>query len=250
MKIRWSYGVTTVPSRRTDLFPATLASLKAAGFGSPRLYVDGEQDSKRWADEFGLDVTARHPAALTYGNWVMTLWDLWIREPNCDRYAIFQDDFETYPNLREYLDSCPFPARGYWNLYTFPFNQEAAPKTPDGGTVDGWYEARDMPHGPTYDCGKAQYGKGAVALVFDHAGVQALLGSSYTVIRPMDVMKGHKAVDGHVVTAMNAAGYREYVHSPSLVQHTGMVSSMGNRPHRKAESFRGTGYDARELIKT
>jgi hypothetical protein len=38
------------------------------------------------------------------------------------------------------------------------------------------------------------------------------------------------------------------VHHPSLVQHTGDVSAMGNRPHQKASSFPGEEYDALTLL--
>ena len=37
---RWAYGVTTVPSRRDNLLPITLGSLRKAGFDKPRLARD------------------------------------------------------------------------------------------------------------------------------------------------------------------------------------------------------------------
>lgn len=56
---RWSYGVTTVTERRDTLLPQTLASLKAAGWDNPRLFVDGVNGG---FDHFGLPVTYRDPA--------------------------------------------------------------------------------------------------------------------------------------------------------------------------------------------
>jgi hypothetical protein len=66
----------------------------------------------------------------------------------------------------------------------------------------------------------------------------------------MDRTNPWKKIDGAVVTAMNKAGWREMVHNPSLLQHTGRISSMGNMPHKEAESWRGEEWDARELLGT
>ena len=228
-KMKWAYGITTVPQRIDDLLPRTLESLSSAGFDNPRLFVDGEKNPTKY-DQCGLEVTTRYPTVRTYGNWILTLWELYIRQPNAERYAIFQDDFVTYKNLRCYLEECPFPEHGYWNLYTFPDNQELAPE----GTT-GWYESN-------------QWGRGAVALIFNKAGVKLLLGHQHMIDRPEDAHRGWKAVDGGVLTAMKKSDWKEYVHNPSLVQHTGTLSSMRNSPHKEAISFRGEEFNALELL--
>lgn len=234
-KLEWSYGLTTVPCRRKDLLPRTLTSLRKAGFDKPRLFVDGCNDALSWSREFELEVTCRFPTIRTFGNWILSLWELYIRQPNADRYAMFQDDFVTYRNLRQYLESVPYPSDGYCNLYTFPQNQKLAPKTRHGGTVDGWYPSNQM-------------GRGAVALVFDGYSVKNLLAAAHIIDRPQDIHRGWKAIDGGIVTAFRKMGRVEYVHSPSLVQHTGLHSSMGNKPHLQAESFRGEDYNVLELL--
>lgn len=243
----WSYGVTTVPSRRHSLLPATLASLKQAGFDSPRLFVDGTKDVCGWSEEFGLEVTPRFPAVRTAGNWTLSLWELYLRQPDAERYAVFQDDFVTYKNLRSYLEKW-YPGegndalKGYLNLYTFPSNQGICPtqRKPghpgEGKPRIGWYKSN-------------QFGRGAVALVFSREAVAVLLSAKHFVRRVMDAHRGWRAVDGGVVTAMGQEGWLEYVHNPSLVQHTGIESSMGNNPHLLSTSFRGEGYDALELLK-
>lgn len=237
-KMAWAYGVTTVPERFRELLPRTLASLRLAGFDRPRLFVDGGREgSQDWA-RFGLDLTFRWPRIRTHGNWFLSLHELFIRNPNADRYAIFQDDMVTYRNLRAYLEACEYPSRGYWNLYTFPENQRLAPGVGRTGRQQtGWYRSN----------GK---GKGAVGLVFDRDSVLALLASDHMVGRPMSANRGHRAVDGGIVDSMRKAGRMEYVHNPSLVQHTGDRSSMGNGKHPKAISFNGEGFDAMELLPT
>lgn len=234
--MRWAYGVTTVPRRR-DLFERTLGSLRDAGFEQPRLFLDGgtHREAQEYEDRYQLPVTARNPALKVFGNWVLTLAELYIRNPQAHRFVVFQDDFVTYRNLRDYLTRVRMPDKGYWNLYTFPQNQAHAPK----GKV-GFYRT---PH---------QDGRGAVALVFTLAGVQALLGSHAHIIeRPTDVNKGTRNVDGAIVSALRKQGWVEYCHNPSLVQHMGVISTM-MRSHdgqERATSFRGEDFDAMDLFK-
>lgn len=242
--IRWAYGVTTVPGRIEDLLPRTLESLKAAGFDRPRLFVDGAPSPRPYEERFpGLAVTVRNPRLRTYGNWIISLAELYVRDPNFDRYALFQDDFVTCRNLREYLERRPFPEDGYGNLYTFMENEQVI-----DGRPPGWVESQPIRSGRDYHGKRQQGGRGAVALVFTRKGVLDLLTHQHVVHRPQDVASGWKRVDGAVVEAMNRAGYREYVHNPSLVQHTGRVSSMGNIQRPPAKSFRGEEFDCLTLL--
>lgn len=244
--LRWTYGITTIPSRRCNLFLRTLESLRVAGFDRPRLFVDGCDDPKSWAGEFGLEVTARHPAVRTAGNWLLSMAELYFRDPSADRFALFQDDFVCVRNLREYLDRCKYPERGYWNLYTsHPRNEKL--RTEHGGT--GWLKSDQM-------------GQGALALVFSREAVMTLLSArhpngqgglvpySHLVERAQNPHRGWRAIDGGVVEALGrAAGWSEWVHSPSLVQHTGLRSSMGNdNANFQAESFPGESQDALDFL--
>ena len=222
----WAYGVTTSPTREKTLLPQTLASLAAAGFDQPRLFVDGPPGTHA---DLGLPVVYRYEQIRTYGNFYLALLELMIRDPLVGRYAIFQDDLITYKNLREYLDTVPDPPRGYWNLYTFPHNLRRC-----NGHI-GWSHSDQM-------------GKGAVALIFPRDAAKTLVMQHHMISKPEDPKKGWKNLDGCIITAMKAMGYKEYVHNPSLVQHTGTESSIGNMHHLKADSFRGEEFDARELI--
>jgi hypothetical protein len=219
--------VTTVPVRRDDLLPRTLASLAGAGFDRPRLFVDGPPGSH---DNLGLDVTYRNPPVRAFGNFYLGLLELAIREPRADRYAIFQDDLVICANARQYLEACENPPRGYWNLYTFPHNLRRC------NGHEGWSHSDQM-------------GKGAVALTFSREAAKTLLCQWHMVVKPEDPKRGHKNLDGCIITAMKAVGFKEYIHNPSLVQHTGDKSSIGNSMHLKADSFRGEEFDALELVK-
>lgn len=232
-RLKWAYGVTTVPMRRHDLLPRTLKSLAAGGFDQPRLFVDDctNTEAAEYERQFGLEVTARYPCIRTFGNWVLTLAELYIRNPWADRYFVAQDDFVTYRNLRAYLERCAYPEQGYWNLYTFPSNQVLAPA--DG--LPGWYRSN-------------QNGRGAVALVFSRPAVMLLLAHAHMIERPQDAHRGHRSVDGGIVEAFRKVGWEEWVHNPSLVQHTGLVSAMRNKPHQLSPSFRDEEFDALSLI--
>lgn len=228
--MNWAYGVTTVPERKNDLLPHTLESLRMAGFDKPRLFVDGIKEAGDYA-RIGLEVTTRHPQIRTFANWCLALGELYLREPTADRYAIFQDDFVTYRNLRQYLEKVPYPDKGYINLYTMPRNQALCPVNHTGFYLSN------------------QLGKGAVGLVFSNEAVLTLLGQYHMLQKPKDSKRGWKSLDGAIVTAMKLAGWKEYVHSPSLLQHTGITSSMKNRQQPLAESFKGEDFDALELLK-
>ena len=245
--MRWAYGVTTVPKRRCDLLPKTLASLCAAGFDSPRLFIDGARNGIEW-EKFNLAITLRWPTIRTYGNWILGLAELYIREPEADRYAMFQDDFVTYRNLRSYLEKSPYPDKGYLNLYTFPSNQLLAPAGERERARGNWFQSRNLDSGRDYHGQRQQTGRGAVALVFNRMAVQSLITHQHMVDRPMDVTWGWRKVDGGIVEAMNKAGFREYVHDPSLTQHVGRISTMGSRPHKEAITFRGEDFDATEML--
>lgn len=230
--IKWSYGITTVPQRIDDLFPRTVESLAKAGFDKPQLFVDNCKHPEHY-EKFSLHMTTRYPRVKTAAHWSLTLLELYMRDPSADRYAIFQDDFVTYENLRGYLEKLPYEEKTYWNLYTFPSNQ----KLNTSDTI-GWYDSN-------------QKGKGAVAIVFDRATAIALSSSQEFVERHQDPHRGHKAIDGGIVTCLRKLGWRELVHNPSLVYHTGEHgSSMGNRKQEQTLSFKGENFNALDLLKS
>lgn len=222
----WAYGVTTVPERRRDLLPSTLESLRAAGFDSPRLFVDGPPDG---FEQFGLAVTARHERVRTFANWILTITELYQRNPTADRFAVFQDDLLACRNLRQYLDTCEYPKDGYWNLFTFPSNQSRV----ETESV-GWFKSN-------------QKGLGAVGLVFSREAVETLLSSKHMILYPQNREKGWKLVDMAIAKAMNDSGWSEYCHNPSLIEHVGTKSSMGSPRLPQSQTFLGVDFDANEL---
>lgn len=215
--MKWSYGVTSCKNRMDNLLIQTLNSLAAGGFDDPVVFIDGV--------DCGKTGVIHRPVKLgPFGNWILGIWELYIRQPLADRYAMFQDDMVCYQNLRQYLETCEYPKCGYWNLYTWPVNVK-----------------ENMPGFSLSD----QMGRGAVALVFDNATLRHLLKQEYLIEHRQNAHTGHKGIDKAVMESMKRSGYVEYIHNPSLVQHVGEFSSSGNKLNcLESPVFLGENFDA------
>lgn len=240
-RVTWAYGVTTVVRRLTDLLPPTLTSLARAGFDNPRIFVDGAYEHQVPEALSKVGVTCRHPALGAYGNWILGLGELFIREPSARLYAMFQDDVLACTGLREYLTRCAPPERSYWNLYTTAENYVLVTRDKSG---------RPYPEPPTGWMHSNQRGRGALGLVFTKEGLMDLFKSQHILGRPAHARNHDRNIDGAVITAMQEAGYTELVHVPSLLQHTGGKDSTIGHVYRLPTSpcFLGEGWDARTLL--
>ncbi|GIW60107.1 MAG: hypothetical protein KatS3mg087_1173 [Patescibacteria group bacterium] len=197
--LSWAYGVICHPDRRNTHLPRTLRSLATAGFDNPVLFVDGfcEIPTK-------LQCSFRHKHVGLFANFSLALAELFVSYPNCDRYALFQDDIICVKGLRAYLNETTKHSMAYWNLYTWPCNVREEP---------GWALSDQM-------------GRGALGLVFDREGLLALIGSGNFWRHRLNTHTGWKSDDKAVIETLRAIGYKEYVHNPSLLQHTGVEKSL------------------------
>lgn len=229
----WSYGVTTTPQRFDELLPQTLKSLANAGFGAPRIFIDGAPAGRHYPVYLeGYDTVVREPRVRAYCNWMLALWELYARQPKADFYALFQDDLLACKNLRQYLESCEYPAGWYWNLYLTPGERKEL-----GSDRIGWHLS-------------TQWGRGAVGLVFNRETTVDILSHRDLVERPQNELKGWKNIDGAVINALKKIGYVECVHHPSLLFHTGAITTIeDNRPHPDTDSFPGEDFDALLYLK-
>jgi hypothetical protein len=219
-ELRWAVGVTTCTERLGTYLPITLNSLKNAGFTTVRLFLDSTYGNEILPNP---DIAIRHPPLGPFSNWYLSLLELFLRNPkSIDRYAIFQDDILCSRNLRQYLNT-EMPGRKSWlNLMTFMDNEATIQKKPIG-----WYEAPYVENSngqPT----NVQTGRSACGLVFTREAVMTLLTSHHLVMKPINISHPNDKIDGIVVTALNEAGFKEYIHNPSLITHIGIDSSMGN----------------------
>lgn len=233
--IQCVYGITTVPKRFHDTFRTTLTSLANGGFDKPHLFVDGcDPGFYRNYAQLGLLFTTRDKALGIVGNWVLSMYELYQRNPQADLFLLFQDDCICVKNLRSYIEKTTIPNKGYCNLYTMQANEPIIQ-----GKPFGWHEASLCNPGQTW-----QTGRGAVGLLFTLEGLLVLLKQESLILKPQSATTPTRCIDGGIVNAMNIAGWREYVHNPSLIQHIGKCSTIGSRPHPTALSFPGENIEA------
>lgn len=200
-------GITSTYQRMENLLAETRASIERAGFVYYEIFIDDR--------------------LTPFGNWIVGLWRLRILHPRATRYLMLQDDLLACGGLRKYLERMKLPFRGYLNLYTAEENE------PTETRQRTWHKAK-------------HHGVGAVALMFDSVAVTKLL-SSKRVATWNQSSGGRKGIDYVVSTAMKDVGYVEYVHSPSLVQHVGDHSTLGEERIRRAISFPGEDFDCSKL---
>ncbi len=210
--MKWAYGVTTVPERIGTLLPQTLASLAAAGFDRPVLFVDGQITG------YDDHEVVCHPRVGQMRNWMHAIFYLFTTK-DADRYAIFEDDVQACRQLRAYLER--FPAgKVYWNLITLDENRVFTQDVP------GWHESN-------------QLGRSACGLVFDRSTVDCLLRMERFVRSPGN---GETMSDAVVIATLKSLGYKELIHYPSLLQHVGLESTLGNSIGQ-VSGFLGEDYD-------
>jgi hypothetical protein len=163
------------------------------------------------------------------------MWELYVREPLAKRFALFQDDILAVRNLKAYLEKCPYPKKGYLNLYTFPENARREHQS-------GWGQSK-------------QRGMGALGLVFDRDALLAVLQCGHLVRKPLDAhnKRSWKAMDGGIVDGMKQFNIYEHVHRPTLLQHVGSDHSVlgnlpGGKPYKGVKGFLGEEYDALKFL--
>ena len=252
----WAVGVTSVPERVGDLLPRTLTSLERAGFPAPRVFLDAPDPPPPGGHPPALPFAGARDGRLgCFGRWATALWELHVRCPVADRYALFQDDVLAVRGLREYLDATTVrhPKNVWWNLYTFLNNEAVARATPFGA----WAESAPLPkrdgtpRPPNPDgAPPMQSGCGALGLAFTRDAVHALLSDRGFVAHPASAKYPRKNVDGQVTLALNAAGFREWIHNPTLLYHAGRHSTVepGKEWVSLAKSWMGETWDARTLL--
>lgn len=243
--MKWACGVTSVPERKKELLRSTLRSLLEAGFSVPlrNVFMDGGGPV-----DFDDGYTVRYPRIGSFGNWILGLTELFLRNPDAELYAMFEDDTVLCKNARQYIESSTTKMpNAYLNLYTTEDNKPTGPfgrslNLRDGKLSDvGWFPSQ-------------QLGRGALALVFSREVVRTLLGSKQLWTHSEDKRRGHYLVDGVVLEALSKAGVKEWVHYPSLVQHVGTETTISNRVaptmdcHLTAPSFPGEDFDAMEFL--
>jgi hypothetical protein len=114
----WAVGITTAPRRQPTLEPC-LRSLRAAGWDTAYLFVDGPVVPP--SDLKGITTIVRETPVGAWSNYWLTLSELLLRQPQADAFMIVQDDalFDPRPGMKGYLDELLWPGTslGIVSLY-------------------------------------------------------------------------------------------------------------------------------------
>ena len=226
--MQFSFAITSCDSRmKSGALNETVDQLNKAGFPTNQLVkaidgVDGEP--------YGM-----------FGNWILTAWELWLRNPKSDFYCIFQDDIICCKNLKPYLQATLSPhANCYFNLYCGRSNTDHVMQLglDDQRKRKGWHISN-------------QNGRGALGLVFPRPVFMHLLSSQEMVSHPQEP-EGTRGIDKTICLAFRRLGIKEMVHYPSLIQHrdeNDVVSTRRPQPGRVSPCFVGEEFDAMSFYK-
>ncbi|NND99486.1 MAG: hypothetical protein HKN47_19400 [Pirellulaceae bacterium] len=228
-KVRdWAVGVTTSP-RRMPTLQQTVTSIRHAGWDTPVLFVDGDVNlsSDHQSSTTRLEISRRDTPIGAFPNYVLSLWELYMRNPMADAYLMIQDDALLLgtPAMREYLEQILWPVEGpcIASLYcSTQYTQANA----------GWHRFQE------------NWVWGAVAFVFSREAVKTFLTSPCLMEhRELPDDQGLSKIDvliGHFACAMQIPIFYP---SPSLVQHIGTISTIWETARavhtRRADQFVG-----------
>ncbi|MCB1063660.1 MAG: glycosyltransferase family 2 protein [Verrucomicrobiae bacterium] len=225
----WVVGVTTAPREKSTL-RRTLKSLRSAGW-EDLIYLFAEPGTQTGAarrNNNPTELISRQGTALgAWGNFLLALSELHLREPLADAYLMVQDDVIFCRGLRDYLEEhlWPGPKPGVISLHT---PSHLAAKT---GT--GFFQA---------DLGWNAWG--AQAFVFSNASARALLADSRVIDHRLNgLFEGKRNVDSVVGDWCRRSGREFYLHAPSLAEHIGNHSTLwpkaGLNGQRSSSDFPG-----------
>ena len=221
---RWMVGITTAP-RRMSTLEQCLQSIRCSGWEQSRLFVDGSVDLPVSAQEH--DFTARDQPTGAFPNYVLALYEMYLRDPDANAYLLLQDDAVLFasPELKTYLESVLWPEAGpcIASLYcSSKYTRQQA----------GWHRFQE------------QWVWGAVAFVFSSEALRHFLTSPLVYDhRALPDQKGLSHIDVVIGKVAQENRIPLYYPSPSLVQHIGTISTIWNTGRaagsRRADCFIG-----------
>lgn len=221
--IHWAVGVTTAPRRQPTLQDC-LDTLLAAGWDSPRLFVDGQVELPAMAHS--LQQTVRAPQQGAWLNYYLTLQEL-LEHTDADVLMLVQDDAAFPPTsaIRHYLD-CVVTQTGTGALLSL-----YCPTDYDGQS-NGWQVWDSVWH------------FGALAFVWSRPLAEAFVADSIVAAYENPADGERKAgIDVVIGEWAKRAGVSIYRSTPSIVQHIGHVSSIWETSRavglRRATSYVG-----------
>lgn len=205
----------------------TIESIRAAGWDEITVYGEPGLETAERA------VIRPHQ----YGcwvNWVCALFDMYQTGVGSEMFVIFEDDIQMCRNVRAYLDEL-LPSLGRFgtvSLYTPSHMKKHA------GGLNCVHDESDM-GGRVW---------GTQGIVFTEESLGLFLSHRETVAyRRESLGVENKNRDSAIGMWAKSSGKKVYYHTPSLMQHVGVASSVGHEFH-ESDDFVGVGFDALDLL--
>lgn len=202
----WAVGITTA-ARPVDYLPATLRSLREAGWGEVTVFAE---PSTPIPPGQPASVAQRHQGP--WPSFLRCLSSLVATSPQAAAYGVWQDDTLTARNCRRWLEGQE-PRSGISSLYISEHQSKDRPP--------GWsaFDLGDPANGPV----KVPYGACAVVMPPDVARLLLTNPPEPQAIRMTDTWLGKFCQE---------AGLPFWQHVPSLVRHVGRESSLARKGKR------------------
>ena len=230
---KWCAGVTTAP-RAEPTLERSLKSLADAGWPMAHVFAEPQSDLPARLESERRSVRTHRLGA--WPNWLLSLNEMFLREPHADAYLICQDDVLYCHGLRNYLEDRLWPSGrlGVVSLHTASHQ--------DRGDKEGFYAVR---HG---------WGAwGAQAYIFPNPAVRALFRNRHVVNhRHRGLGGGMQNIDSVVGQWCKETTFDYYLHTPSLAQHIGEASTLWEHAsttgRRRAATFVGEYTNINEIM--
>lgn len=200
---KWAVGITT-SARKHPTIVKTIKALEHAGwdtgmiFAEPGSYIDC---GSNW------DYVYRSKQTGIFGNWILGLYELFIRNINADAFFMTQDDIVMSPNSRKYLEDA------LWFTDQPHLVSLFGPNAIDQDPSVGWRETSIYNGGPN-------------AIIMSHETVQEIL-SSLTPLRYYGVQHQKKVSfdDLGIFKLMSEKNWSVFYPKPSIGDHIGHQST-------------------------
>lgn len=200
---KWAVGIITAPRVEHTLY-RTVQSLKAAGWDKGHVFSE-PNNYLTTIPEY--HIVQRVSKLGIFGNWMLGLYELFIRNIDADAYLMIQDDIIVSPGTKKYLEE------SLW------FNEDPhitclfCPNAIDNDENFGWRTSNSFSGGPT-------------AIVMSHETVQTII-TDILPLRFYAIQKSKKSSfdDLGIFHLMSRKGYKVYYPKPSLCDHIGHIST-------------------------
>lgn len=200
---KWAVGITTSP-RKYPTITKTIKALEGAGWNEGTIFAEpGEygHNNQNWPYVY------RHKNAGIFGNWMLGLYELFIRNIDADAFFMIQDDIVISPNTREYLENALWFSDEPHLVSLF------GPNAIDKDENNGWRSTTEYHGGPN-------------SIIMSHETVQEVL-SSLTPLRYYGVqkLKNSSFDDLGIFALMHENNWNVYYPKPSIGDHIGHQST-------------------------